>query len=96
MFKTTLFAVIAAVTIATVTGCSMLTAERIAAIHRTVATALQLAYETGGKTLVETKINEMVADGKVTPEQGELLKAAARNGYEAFLAKLNELAEKPE
>ena len=80
----------------TATGCAFLTPERVAAIHRTAATALQLAYETGGKALLETKINELVAAGQVTSEQGELLKAAAQNGYAAFLAKLNELAEKPE
>lgn len=96
-FKSILFAVFIAAFVAVVaTGCAFFTPERVAAIHKTAANALQIAYEAGGKTLVETKINEMVADGKITPEQGELLKAAARNGYEAFLAKLSELSEKTE
>ena len=94
-FKSILFAVFAAVLVAvTATGCAFFTPERIAAIHQTAATALQIAYEAGGKTALEAKIDEQVAAGKITPEQAVQLKAAAKKSYDALQAKLAELSVK--
>lgn len=79
-----------------VAGCGILTPENIARIHRTVATALELAYESGGKDLAVARIDELVAEGKITPEQSVMLKQAVQKSYEAFLVRLNELAEPAE
>lgn len=91
---TTLFAALALALAAT--GCNLFTAENAAKISRTLATALEIAYEAGSKELAFARIAEMVADGKITDAQGKLLASAAQNGYEAFLARLTELAEPTE
>ena len=75
-------------------GCSYFTQEQVAEIHKTVGTILDIAYTSGGAVLVEQKIDEMVADGKITAQQGEMLKEAARKSYEALQAKLTELSVK--
>ena len=59
-----------------------------------VGTILDIAYTSGGAVLVEQKIDEMVADGKITAQQGEMLKEAARRSYEALQEKLQELSVK--
>ena len=48
----------------------------------------------GGSVLVEQKIDRLVADGRITPRQGEMRKEAARKSYEALQAKLTELSVK--
>ena len=75
-------------------GCSYFTQEKVAEIHKTVGTILDIAYTSGGAVLVEQKIDEMVADGKITDQQGEMLKEAARRSYEALQEKLAELSVK--
>lgn len=75
-------------------GCSYFTQEKVAEIHKTVGTILDIAYTSGGAVLVEQKIDQLVADGKITPQQGEMLKAAAQKSYEALQAKLTELSVK--
>ena len=75
-------------------GCSYLTQEKVAEIHKTVGTILDIAYTSGGAVLVEQKIDQLVADGKITAQQGEMLKAAAQKSYEALQAKLTELSVK--
>ena len=75
-------------------GCSYFTQEKVAEIHKTVGTILDIAYTSGGAVLVEQKIDQLVADGNITPQQGEMLKAAARKSYEALQAKLTELSVK--
>ena len=55
---------------------------------------LDIAYTAGGATLVEQKIDAMVTDGKITPEQAVQLKAAAKKSYDALQAKLAELSIK--
>ena len=75
-------------------GCSYFTQEKIAEIHKTVGTILDIAYTSGGAVHVEQKIDQLVADGKITPQQGEMLKAAAQKSYEALQAKLTELSVK--
>ena len=69
-------------------GCSYFTQEKVAEIHKTVGTILDIAYTSGGAVLVEQRIDQLVADGKITPQQGEMLKAAAQKSYEALQAKL--------
>ena len=64
---------------ATVSGCALFTEEKIAA---TASTVLETAYVAGGASMVEQKIDQMVADGKITAEQATLLKAAAQKSYE--------------
>ena len=75
-------------------GCSYFTQEKVAEIHKTVGTILDIAYTSGGAVLVEQKIDQLVADGKIPPQQGEMLKEAARKSYEALQAKLTELSVK--
>ena len=75
-------------------GCSYLTQEKVAEIHKTVGTILDIAYTSGGAVLVEQKIDQLVADGKITPQQGEMLKEASRRSYEALQEKLAELSVK--
>ncbi len=97
MKKKSMLIIVIAVVIAiagTVAGCSYLTQEKVAAIHKTVGTVLDVAYTAGGATLVEQKIDAMVADGKITAEQAVQLKAAAKKSYEALQAKIAELAVK--
>ena len=76
-------------------GCSYFTQEKIAEIHKTVGTILDIAYTSGGAVLVEQKIDQLVADGKITPQQGEMLKEAARRSYEALQAKLTVMGLNP-
>jgi len=64
---------------ATVSGCAYFTEEKVAG---TASTVLEIAYVAGGATMVEQKIDQMVADGKITAEQAALLKAAAQKSYE--------------
>lgn len=75
-------------------GCSYFTQEKVAEIHKTVGTILDIAYTSGGAVLVEQKIDQLIADGRITAQQGEMLKEAARRSYEALQAKLTELSVK--
>ena len=75
-------------------GCSYFTQEKVAEIHKTVGTILDIAYTSGGAVLVEQRIDQLVADGKITAQQGEMLKEAARRSYEALQEKLAELSVK--
>ena len=76
-------------------GCSYFTQEKVAEIHKTVGTILDIAYTSGGAVLVEQRIDQLVADGKITPQQGEMLKEAARRSYEALQAKLTVMGLNP-
>lgn len=80
--------------IAVMCGCSYFTQEKVAEIHKTVGTILDIAYTSGGAVLVEQKIDQLVADGKITAQQGEMLKEATRRSYEALQEKLSELSVK--
>ena len=75
-------------------GCSYFTQEKVAEIHKTVGTILDIAYTSGGAVLVEQRIDQLVTNGKITAQQGEMLKEAARRSYEALQAKLTELSVK--
>jgi len=74
---------------ATISGCAYFTEEKIAG---TASTVLEIAYISGGASMVEQKIDQMVADEKITPEQAILLKAAAQKSYEDLQKKLKELS----
>lgn len=64
---------------ATVSGCSYFTGEKVAG---TASKVLEIAYVAGGASMVEQKIDQMVADEKITAEQAALLNAAAQKSYE--------------
>ena len=74
---------------ATMVGCGCLTKEQIAG---TASTVLEIAYASGGATTVSQRIDQMVADGKITAEQAAQLKAAAQRSYEELQKKLKELS----
>ena len=74
---------------ATVSGCAYFTEEKVAG---TASTVLEIAYVAGGASMVSQKIDQMVADGKITPEQAALLKAAAQKSYDDLQKKLKELS----
>ena len=74
---------------ATVSGCAYFTEEKVAG---TASTVLEIAYVAGGASMVGQKIDQMVADGKITPEQAALLKAAAQKSYDDLQKKLKELS----
>ena len=73
-------------------GCSCFTPEKVAAIHKTVGTILDIAYATGGAALVEQKIDKLATDGKITRNQADILKAAARKSYADLQKRLKELS----
>ena len=75
--------------VATVSGCAYFTEEKVAG---TASKVLEIAYVAGGATMVEQKIDQMVADGKITAEQAALLKAAAQKSYDDLQKKLKELS----
>ena len=64
---------------AAISGCAYFTEEKVAG---TTSKVLEIAYVAGGASMVEQKIDQMVADGKITAEQAALLKAAAQKSYE--------------
>ena len=76
-------------------GCSYFPQEKVAEIHKTVGTILDIAYTSGGAVLVEQKIDQLVTDGKITAQQREMLKEAARKSYEALQEKLTVMGLNP-
>ena len=70
-------------------GCAYFSQGKIAG---TVSSVLEIAYVAGGATQVEQRINQMVADGKITEEQAIQLKIAAQKSYEELQKKLKELS----
>ena len=75
--------------IAASTGCAYFTQEKVAG---TASTVLEIAYVAGGASMVGQKIDQMVADGKITAEQAALLKVAAQKSYDDLQKKLKELS----
>jgi len=88
---TIVIAALAAISLIVVGGCAYLTAHS-AGIHKTVGTVLDLAYTNGSADLVSKRIDQLVADGKLTEEQAVKLKAAAKKSYDDFQKKLTELS----
>ena len=66
-------------------GCVTDAEAARAQARRDVAAVLRVAYEVGGKAAVAEKIDALVAKGKLTPEQGETLKAFADEACEEML-----------
>lgn len=64
--------------------------QKVASI---ISTALKIAYSAGGAELVCQRIDALVAEGKLTEEQGEQLKKAAQKAYETLIADLDSVAE---
>ena len=64
---------------ATISGCSYFSENRIAG---SASSVLETAYVAGGATMVGQKIDQMVTDRKITAEQAVQLKAAAQKSYE--------------
>jgi uncharacterized protein YcfL len=70
-------------------GCSSFDETKVAT---TISKALEIAYVSGGATLVEKKIDKLVDDKKITPEQATMLKNAAKQSYDNLQKKLIELS----
>lgn len=62
-------------------------------VKDTISFVIETAYNAGGKTALNTKLDELVTDGKLTQEQADVLKAAAEKGYEELLSKLKEVKD---
>ena len=71
-------------------GTSACSTDGKEAVKNTVSTVLQIAWENGGKDAANAKIDELVADGKLTAEQAEKLKAANITAVEKLLEALKE------
>lgn len=70
-------------------GCGIFESEKIAG---TVSNILETAYVSGGATLVGQRIDKLATDGRITQEQADLLKAAARKSYADLQKRLKELS----
>ena len=77
---------IAATAIAAIIGCASLKGGGTKA---NVATAIQTAYDLGGREAVSNKIESLVAEGKLTPSQAVRLHALAQLAYEGIVEDLN-------
>ena len=83
----------AAISLIVVGGCAYLTAHS-AEIHKTVSAVLQTAYDNGGAEKVSARIDALVAEGKLSAEQGAKLKESLQKGYDSMQTKLGELSVK--
>lgn len=80
--KAILAVAIAAAIVAAIIGCE----STGGGSHRQdVATAIQAAYDLGGREAVSNKIESLVAEGKLTPSQAERLHALAQLAYEGIM-----------
>ena len=64
---------------ATMCGCSSFTEEKATAVYKAIGTTLNIAYTAGGAALVEQKIDQMAADGKITPIKNKQTFTQPRN-----------------
>ena len=72
-------------------GCGLLSDEQQDAVQALVLAKLDEAWAEKGAEAVADKVDELVADGKITHEQGEVLKAAAQQGYETLRTKAEKM-----
>lgn len=80
--KAILAVAIAAAAVAAITGCE----SAGGGSHRqNIATAIQTAYDLGGREAVSNKIESLVAEGKLTPSQAARLHALAQLAYEGVM-----------
>lgn len=70
-------------------GCSSFDETKVAT---TISKALEIAYVSGGATLVEKKIDKLVDDKKITLEQATMLKNAAKVSYDNLQKELTKLS----
>ena len=70
-------------------GCGIFESEKIAG---TVSNILETAYVSGGATLVGQRIDKLATDGKITQDQADILKTAARKSYADLQKRLKELS----
>jgi hypothetical protein len=70
-------------------GCSSFDETKVAT---TISKALEIAYVSGGATLVEKKIDKLVDDKKITREQATMLKNAAKQSYDNLQKELTKLS----
>lgn len=70
-------------------GCSSFDETKVAT---TISEALEIAYVSGGATLVEKKIDKLVDDKKITREQATMLKNAAKVSYDNLQKELTKLS----
>ena len=70
-------------------GCSSFDETKVAT---TISKALEIAYVSGGATLVEKKIDKLVDDKKITLEQATMLKNAAKQSYDNLQKELTKLS----
>ena len=69
-------------------GCSYFTQEKVAEIHKTVGTILDIAYTSGGAVLVEQKIDQLVADReKCSRKPHGVLTRRCRQNLRSFQSK---------
>ncbi len=77
-----LISILAVMVVAFLFGCSMLKSER----SRTrLSTAIQYAYDNGGREAVSNKIESLRAEGKIDRDQAVRLHALAQLAYEGVL-----------
>lgn len=74
------------------TGCTYVKAIREEA-KPAVVTALKDAYALGGATAVSNRIEQLVVDGKVSPEQAARLHVIAQGLYDRMVERLEADAE---
>ena len=72
-------------------GCRLLNREQVDAIHALVLAKLDEAWAEKGAEAVAGKVDELVAEGKITAAQGEALKKAAQQGYDTLRAKAEKI-----
>lgn len=87
-----MLAALAAIVIAGVvvccTGCETAAPSKDA-VKADVAWALRIAYDVGGKAAVSNRIEQLVAKGRLTREQGDALHLAAQLAYEKIVDDLD-------
>ncbi len=70
------------ITVRLCAGCTSLKRE---GAKTNIATAIQTAYDLGGREAVSNKIESLVAEGKLTPSQAMRLHALAQLAYEGIV-----------
>ena len=78
------------ITVRLCTGCASVKSE---SAKTNISAVLRLAYENGGKVAVSNRIEQLVVDGKITPEQAAKLHAAAQLAYDNLVDDLAPKAE---
>ena len=71
--KVMMIMAIVALDIAAFLGCSTMKTEGITSAKNQFATVLQLAYDNGGRLAVSNRIEELVVERKLFPEQAKRL-----------------------